>query len=63
MRFVRVPCLKEYEEIGCKYGQNVIQQVHESDGVSWMYVYDAKTENFIGRIHLKLNNQLMQLME
>ena len=53
MSFLRVPSIEEYEKIGCKHGQNVIQQVHEIDGVSWMYVYDAKTEKLIGRIHLK----------
>ena len=55
MRFLRALSLEEYEKIGCKHGQNVIQQVHEIDGVSWMYVYDAKTEKLIGKINLSVD--------
>ena len=53
MSFVRISEHALYA-IGCKKGQEVITQVRrDSLRRSWLYVYDSKTEKFIGKIRLK----------
>jgi hypothetical protein len=52
MRTFRQPTTREFLEIGCKRGQEIIRQIRTTGATATMYVYDGKTEKLIGIIKL-----------